>query len=255
VADGGATATNNIPGGEAPASTPIGSRDTQNTETTNYEISSTTPTTVKEAGEVRKLAVAVAVDGKYTPAANGGGEPTYTPVSEEDRAKIEALVKAAVGFDAARGDVVQVTAVRFNRDLAAVGGEEAGSSLFNFTKNDLMRGVELLVLLITGVLLIFFVLRPLLKTATGGGGGGQPQLSGPGGVPVTSLQTTFMGGAGGAQLAQLTGPSGPSEMEQRLDIARIEGQVKASSVKKVADFVEKHPEESTSILRSWVHEG
>jgi len=249
--DAGATATNNIPGGADPAATPIGSRDTQNTETTNYEISNTTTTTIKEAGEVKKLAVAVAVDGSYAPPANGEGEPTYTPVSEEVRAKIEALVKAAVGFDAERGDIVQVTAVRFNRDVAAVGGVEAGSSLFNFTKNDLMRGVELLVLLITGVLLIFFVLRPLLKSATGGG---QPQLAGAGGVPVTALQTTMVG-AGGAQVPQLTGPGGPSEMEQRLDIARIEGQVKASSVKKVADFVEKHPDESTSILRSWVHEG
>ena len=252
ASDGGATATNNIPGGAAPATTPIGSRDTQNTETTNYEISNTTTTTVKEAGEVRKLAVAVAVDGKYTPPATAGGEPTYTPVSEEDRAKIEALVKAAVGFDAERGDQVQVTAVRFNRDLAEVGGAEAGSSLFDFTKNDLMRGVELLVLLITGVLLIFFVLRPLLKTATGGG---LPQLAGGAAPGVASLQTTIVGGAGGAQMAQLSGPSGGSEMEQRLDIARIEGQVKASSVKKVAEFVEKHPDESTSILRSWVHEG
>jgi flagellar M-ring protein FliF len=46
----------------------------------------------------------------------------------------------------------------------------------------------------------------------------------------------------------------PTEMDQRIDIARIEGQVKASSVKKVADFVEKHPDESTTILRGWVHE-
>jgi flagellar M-ring protein FliF len=46
----------------------------------------------------------------------------------------------------------------------------------------------------------------------------------------------------------------PSDMDQRLDIARIEGQVKASSIKKVADFVDSHPEESTAILRSWVHE-
>ena len=249
--DGGATATNNIPGGADPGVTPIGSTDTQTTETTNYEISNTTTTTIKEAGEVKKLAVAVAVDGKYGPPAEAGGEPTYTPVSEEDRAKIEALVKAAVGFDAERGDVVQVTALRFNRDLAAVGGVEAGSSLFNFTKNDLMRGVELLVLLITGVLLIFFVLRPLLKTAAGGGAQ-QAQLTGPGGAAVTPLQTTIM--SGGQPMAQLAGPA-PSEMEHRLDIARIEGQVKASSVKKVADFVEKHPDESTSILRSWVHEG
>ena len=246
VSDGGATATNNIPGGAAPATTPIGSRDSQTTETTNYEISNTTTTTVREAGEIKKLAVAVAVDGKYTPAA-GGGAPTYTPVPEADRAKIEELVKAAIGFDQTRGDQVRVTALRFNRDLAVVGGEEVGSSLFNFTKNDIMRGVELLVLLVTGLLLIFFVLRPLLKSASGGAG--QLQLAG--GGPVTSLQTSIMGGAGGV-MPQL---SSPSEMDQRLDIARIEGQVKASSVKKVADFVEKHPDESTTILRSWVHEG
>lgn len=249
VNDGGATATNNIPGGEAPAATPIGSRDTQNTETTNYEISSTTTTTIKEAGEVKKLAVSVAVDGKWTPAANGG-EPTYAPRTAEEITQIKSLVAAAVGIDEARGDKIEVLNVRFTRDVAAVGGVEAGSSLFNFTKNDLMRGVELLVLLITGVLLIFFVLRPLLKSAAGGGG--QLQLTGAGGVPVTPLQTTLMAAGG---MAQLTGPTGPSEMEQRLDIARIEGQVKASSVKKVADFVEKHPDESTSILRSWVHEG
>jgi flagellar M-ring protein FliF len=253
VNDGGATATNNIPGGADPAATPIGSRDTQNTETTNYEISNTTTTTVKEAGEVKKLAVSVAVDGKWTPAANGRGAATYAARSEQEIAQIKSLVAAAVGIDEARGDKLEVLNVAFARDVPAAGGVEAGSSLFNFTKNDLMRGVELLVLLITGVLLIFFVLRPLLKSATGGGG--QLQLSGAGGVPVTPLQTTMMSAGGGMQMAQLTGPTGPSEMEQRLDIARIEGQVKASSVKKVADFVEKHPDESTSILRNWVHEG
>ena len=154
-----------------------------------------------------------------------------------------------MGFDAARGDQVRVTNVRFNREaLVSAGGEDGGNPLLNFTKNDIMRGVELLVLLITGLLLIFFVLRPLLKTASSGG---VPALGG--GMSVTSLQTSLVGGqpayAGQQQLLA------PSDMEQRLDIARIEGQVKASSVKKVADFVEKHPDESTSILRSWVHEG
>ncbi|MFN3558878.1 MAG: flagellar basal-body MS-ring/collar protein FliF [Brevundimonas sp.] len=246
--DGGATAANNIPGGQAPAATPQGSRDTQNTETTNYEISNTTTTTVKEAGEVKKLAVSVLLDGKWTPAADGKGEPTYAARTAEEIAQIKSLVAAAVGIDETRGDKIEVLNVRFNRDPLAAGGEEAGSSMFNFTKDDAMRGVELLVLLITGVLLIFFVLRPLLKTASSGGPApGQAQLAGPG---VTSLQTTIVGGAGG--VPQL---GAPSEMEQRLDIARIEGQVKASSVKKVAEFVEKHPEESTSILRSWVHEG
>jgi len=252
TSDGGATATNNIPGGAAPATSTAGSRDTANTETTNYEISNTTTTTVKEAGEIKRLAVSVAVDGKWTPGANGAA-PTYAARTPAEIEQIKALVAAAVGIDATRGDKLEVLNARFNRDLAVVGGEEVKSSLFDFTKNDLMRGVELLVLLITGILLIFFVLRPLLKSASGGAPGSAMQLAGalPGGGSVTTLQTTTM--TGGAPMHQLTGP--PSDMEQRLDIARIEGQVKASSVKKVADFVEKHPDESTSILRSWVHEG
>ncbi|MNR28761.1 flagellar MS-ring protein [compost metagenome] len=112
-----------------------------------------------------------------------------------------------------------------------------------------MRGVELLVLLVTGLLLIFFVVRPLLKTASGGGG--VPALVGANGLPVTPLDTQLVGGVLPGQPQML---AAPSEMDQRLDIARIEGQVKASSIKKVADFVDSHPEESTAILRSWVHE-
>ena len=248
VSDGGATATNNIPGGQAPATTPIGSSDTANTETTNYEISNTTTTTIREAGEVKKLAVSVVVDDVRTPAANGEGPATYAARTPEQIEQIKSLVAAAVGIDEARGDKIEVLNVGFTREVADMGGTEAGSSLFDFTKNDIMRGIELLVLLITGLLLIFFVLRPLLKTASGGGG--VPALAGPGGSPAV-LQTSLAGGQGG-DVAQLTGPS---EMEKRLDMARVEGQVKASSVKMVADFVEKNPDESTAILRNWVHEG
>ena len=247
--DGGVTATNNIPGGEAPNATPLGSTRAENTETTNYEISNTTTTTVKEPGEVKKLSVSVAVDGKYTPAADGKGEPTYAARTAEEVQQIKALVAAAVGIDETRGDKLEVVNVRFNREPSAAPGAEEGSSMFAFDKNDIMRGVELLILAVTGFVLVFFVLRPLLKAATGSGGA--PALAGAGGIPVTALDTQVVGGtlAGGAPML-----AGPSDMEQRIDIARIEGQVKASSIKKVADFVDSHPEESTAILRSWMHE-
>lgn len=245
--DGGVTATNNIPGGAAPNATPSGSTTAQNNETTNYEISNVTTTTTKEPGEVKKLSVSVAVDGKWTPPADGKGEPTYAPRTAEEIAQIKSLVAAAAGIDESRGDKIEVLNVRFNRDAGLGGGLDGASSMFNFSKNDIMRGVELLVLLITGVLLIFFVLRPLLKTV--GGGSNLPALAE---VPVTSLQTTLVGPDGQPQLVHL--PS-QSEMDHKIDIARIEGQVKASSVKKVADFVQSHPDEATSILRGWVSEG
>jgi flagellar M-ring protein FliF len=248
--DGGVTAANNIPGGAAPNITPQGSNSAENTETTNYEISSTTTTTTREPGEVRKLAVAVAVDGTWTPAADGNGAPTYAPRSAEEIAQIRSLVAAAVGIDEARGDKIEVVNVRFNRDAGLQGDMAGASSMFDFSKNDIMRGVELLVLLITGLLLIFFVLRPLLKTTTGGAN--VPALVSAAGVPVTQVQTTVIGPDGQPQLVQLPAPS---EMEQKIDIARIEGQVKASSVKKVADFVQAHPDEAAGILRTWVAEG
>lgn len=247
----GATALENIPGGEEAALTAQGSSREDLTETTNYEISNTTTTTVREPGEIKKLAVAVAVDGVWTPGADGAA-PTYAPRTPEQIAEIEELVKAAVGFSVERGDVVRVSNVEFNRQTAPDGGTEAGSGLFDFTKNDMMRGIELLVLLITGILLILFVLRPLLKATTGAGPAGMPAIAAAGGNGVTPVQAMAVGMSGQAAAGQLTGPS---DMDQRLDIARIEGQVKASSVKKVSEFVERHPEESTSILRSWVHEG
>jgi len=247
VPDGGATATNNIPGGTPPATTPVGSTKTDNNETTNYEISNTTTTTVKEPGEVKKLAVSVVVDDVRKPAADGKGPDTFTPRTPAQIEQIKALVAAAVGIDTTRGDLIEVRNIGFTHDVAGAGGTEAGSPLFDFDKNDIMRGVELLVLLITAVLMFFFVVRPLLKTASGatGGGAGSQMMIGPDGQMVTVLETNMVG----APLLP-----GASEMDQRIDIARIEGQVKASSIKKVAEFVESHPEEATSILRGWVHE-
>lgn len=247
--DGGVTATNNIPGGEQADRIPIGSTSGDNAEITNYEISNTTTTTVREPGQIQKLSVAVAVDGVLTPGADGA-EPTYAARPAEEIQQIEALVRAAAGINAERGDQITVTNVRFNRETGLAVGEDGGSSLMDFTKNDIMRGVELLVLVLTGLALIFFVVRPLLKTARGEGG-----------VPVTQLATAPAGGGGmggvlpgmASGAPQLTGP--PSEMEQRLNNAHFEGEVKASSVRRVAEFVDKHPEESASILRNWVHQG
>ena len=63
-------------------------------------------------------------------------------------------------------------------------------------------------------------------------------------------------GSSDGQVAALAGglsPFVPTD-DGRIDIARIEGQVKASSVKKVSEFVDRHPDESVAILRAWLHD-
>jgi len=205
-------------------------------------------TTVREPGTIQRLSVAVAVDGVVTPPAGGEGEATYAPRSEEDMQRIQQLVRSAMGFNEGRGDQVEVVNVRFARpDGAAIGGTEASSGMFNFDQNDIMQMIQWLVLLIVGVLMVFFVLRPLVKAASTGGG--VPMIAGSSGGEGGGGQALGGGTMSGAPALP------PSEMDQRLDIARIEGQVKASSVRKVSEFVDSHPDESTAILRSWVHEG
>ena len=71
-------------------------------------------------GTIKKLSIAVAVDGVTTPGEKG--KPgAYSPRSAEEMQHIDQLVRSAAGFDATRGDQVSVINVRFDHD-AAVGG-------------------------------------------------------------------------------------------------------------------------------------
>ena len=126
---------------------------------------------------------------------------------------------------------------------------------------DFMRIGETAVLFIVALLTIFFVARPLVKGVGTGGNGMMP-------MPM------FAGAGGGGDSQALASASGPmsaqlsydpantpagaaiaaAQANSGIDIARIEGQVKVSAVKQVSDFVDRHPDESVSILRSWLHE-
>ncbi len=257
-----ASASSNVPGGPATttASATDGGNQTTGTEsTTNYEISKTTTTEVQQPGTIKRLSVAVAVDGVSAPGKDGKPGP-YTPRSAEEMQHLNDLVKAAMGFSADRGDSVQVVNVKFP-DAEDGEGVAASSPIMGFDKNDIMRGVELLILGVVAVLTLFMVVRPLVRGAmTGGGGGGLPALIPGGGGAAQAPAATRIVTTSDGQMVTVDAVSGqplalPSpDIDQKIDIARIEGQVKASSVKRVSEFVDKHPEESVSILRSWLHE-
>jgi len=253
--NGAVTADANIPGGLGGAEAgALASASGRTESTTNYEISKTVRTEVNEPGKIQRLSVAVAVDG-VRPVGEDGTPGEYAARSAEEMARIEELVRTAVGYDEARGDQVTVVNMPFDAPAAA-GGVESSNPLTDFDKNDIMRAVELAILAIVALLIVFFVVRPLLKNAGGGSGGGE--LTGPT-QTITRLVTTTPDGqpvqiAVDPATGQPLALPGPDALEQKIDIARIEGQVKASSVKRVADFVETHPEQSVAILRSWLHE-
>jgi flagellar M-ring protein FliF len=249
--DGQTSAAANIPGnakigGNSESSSTASGRQES---TTNYEITKTTRTMVQEPGQLKKISVAVAVDGITAPADKKGKPGAYTPRTAAEMAQIEQLVRTAVGFDKDRGDQVTVVNVRFPT-AEDPDGVTAANPLMGFDKNDIMRAAELGVMAVVAILMMLFIVRPLLRGAVGGGGAG-PQVARLGVTPAGQPMQVGTDPATGQQMAL---PAPNEQLEQKIDIARIEGQVKASSIKRVAEFVDKHPEESVSIIRSWLHE-
>jgi len=271
--DNSVSINNNLPGQDqaAPQETAIKAQSSDsNTESLiNYQNSKTIRTQIHEAGTVKKISVAVLVDGAYQAGADGGA-PAYQPRSAEDLAKLEELVKSTIGYDAERGDTVQIV----NMQFAAVDyGEEAvEQGLFDFTKADIMRFIELGGLVLIGLLVVFFALRPLIKFLT---------------APPTHYapQTAALEGGAQAQLppgqaqqqAALAAPansSGPKEIslvdehgkqlssreikskagiDSAIDVAAVEGKIQATALKKVGELVERHPEESVAVVRGWLY--
>jgi flagellar M-ring protein FliF len=115
---------NALPGQAAPGNADDTKSNTGRTEeTTNYEISKTVKTSTVDGGDVKRLSVAVVVDG------TGGGAAAYKPRTPEEMSKIASLVKSAMGFDAARGDQVQVTNMAFARIVDPDAGTPAPAPL------------------------------------------------------------------------------------------------------------------------------
>ncbi|MCA6123152.1 flagellar M-ring protein FliF [Bradyrhizobium sp. WSM 1704] len=213
-------------------------------ETNNYEISRTTKTEVTEAGRVNRISVAVLVDGAY--AKNEKGEMVYQDRPKEQLDRIAALVRSAIGFDQKRGDQVEVVNLRFAEPPATQPLPEPAGLLgmLQFTKDDIMYVIELGVMMMLGLVVLFMVVRPLVKRIVAADV--IPSLA-----PVPALAEAR------AESAPATGqaliPSGTGAA-QLIDVAQIQGQVHAQAVHRVGELADRNPNETVSIVRQWLSE-
>ncbi len=83
---------------------------------TNYEIDKTVQHIVAELGNIKRLTISVAVDGRYEKGADG--KMHFVARTAEEIQNIEDIVKNAVGYDLARGDQITVTSMKFDNELA-----------------------------------------------------------------------------------------------------------------------------------------
>jgi len=128
-------------------------------ETINYEINRTISKIVMPVGEIKKLSVAVLVDGTYIE--NEKGVEEFQPRSKKEMAALEDVVKKSVGFDVDRGDQVVLSNIPFRKIETVEEFVDEG-----FWKTNLpvvIAIVKYIVLLVALGLIVVFVLRPLVK--------------------------------------------------------------------------------------------
>ncbi|WP_287091344.1 flagellar M-ring protein FliF C-terminal domain-containing protein, partial [Methylobacterium sp.] len=163
-AEGQVSVGNELPGanGGDKAPTPKDATN-KNEETTNYEISRVTKTEIAEGGRIKRLSVAVVLDGVYATAPDG--KQTYSPRTPAEIERITALVRGAVGFDKARGDQIEVVNLRFAEAPSVPQFTEPTliQSLLAPTKEDVLRMAELAVLALLTLIVLLTVVRPLVR--------------------------------------------------------------------------------------------
>lgn len=208
-------------------------------ETVNYEISRKTQTSVSEAGGIKRLSVAVVVDGLYTE--DGQGNAVYNPRSDAELQQLTALVRSAVGFDEARGDTVEVVNMQFAERPNAQGDGTSQPGMFDFTRDDIMNFANMGVTLIIALALLLFVLRPLLKRVL------EPEAE-----PLAIEQATEIHEQGEAT-GQLPAPA-EMENSEWLDNARALGDQHMATLRSVGTLVEENPKQATIIVRDWLNQ-
>src|SRR6201996_241599 len=244
--NGQVTVNNELPGNQQNGGPVARDQSKKTEETNNYEISRTTKTEVTEAGRVNRISVAVLVDGSHVK--NDKGDMVYQDRGKEQLDRIAALVRSAIGFDQKRGDQVEVVNLRFAEApaVAPVSEPTGFLGMLQFTKDDVMYVIELGVMMLLGLVVLFMVIRPLVK-----------RILADEQVAVAASEGALPAITDGSNQQVAAGQSlvpGVNSTAQMIDVAQVQGQVHAQSVHRVGELAERNPNETAAIIRQWLSE-
>jgi len=217
------------------------SASTENS-TTNYEFSKEVANIVQGVGNLKRLSVSVLVNGKYkkTKDANGDEVKTYVPLGQNELDDLTQLVKAAVGFDEKRGDVVSVINMKF-----ADKPVYESSFIDNFKDFDMWKQLFTYILIGLGLYLGFNLVKGLMNTEA------TSKIL----LPFEIQQKAL---AESKKRAKLSAPTEEEELSEDMFISKLSPEARAKMkandkmTKSVISFAQEHPEQATSLMRAWL---
>ena len=233
------TVETNLPDGQGNQGGPKAStRESKTDEQVNFEITKKITNFAREIGAIKRLSVAVLVDGDTVVNTNGIKE--YKPRPAPEMENLTKLVSSAIGFNKERGDTVEVVNMKFADQRLDT--DKPLDLFLGLQKEDLLRITEVTVLSILAILVILLIVRPLVSRAF---------ESFPG-ATAGSDQNLIADGT--LASPALSAPSEFEDYEELIDIETIEGRVSKSALNKVGDIISSNPEEALAIVRGWMYD-
>jgi len=220
----------------------------QHSESKTYAVSKTVRHTIDPAGRIQKIAAAVLVDDAVvqTTDAQGKTVTTHRARTPEEMKQIEDLARAAMGFDATRGDVLSVENVPFVSTPAEQLPPAPITQRVRVVVEDWMWLIRYAALLLLFGLIYLLVLRPvknqLLESFH--------QLTSP---SVPALAGAAAGGEGGA-LSAGPGVVSASDLEQQLNQTNSQVERVVKMKRHLADRVKNDPIAASQLVRQWINE-
>lgn len=241
------TVRNAVPGGakNSDQDNGIKNQSNKNQEIVNYEISKTVRQYIKESGEIKRLSIAVMVDGVRTMTQNG--KEKYATRTQEELQNLKTLVKSAIGFRADRGDEIQVINMRFaNEDLPI---NESSTWGLGITKQDIFRLIELSVFLAVGLLIVFVVLKPFVIAFT------PNKKTTPAGTQDTKKQAPLQQSTEGEQNETLESQKAKRQKStEAVKLKNVSGLVQSDSVDTIYSLLEDYPQQAARVVNTWLNE-
>jgi flagellar M-ring protein FliF len=233
---------NALPGAAAQAAPTDANKSTSNSteETTNYEIDKTVTTSTDDGGSIKRLSVAVVVDGDGA---------TAKPRSAAEMDNIRALVKSAMGFNDARGDQVQVTNMAFAR-VDVDDATPAPKPLLGLDSAYWFKIIEAAIMCVTALLIGLLVVRPLIQRMFAS----NPPITGTGALANASPVVGTLPAPGAAPSGEAGAVPQLAAPHSNIDLSQLDNNVRENSIKKVGEVVSSHPEEALAIIRTWLHQ-
>lgn len=233
------TVASNLPDGDAASDQTSSGESREVRERVNYEVSETEREIIRAAGAIKRLSVAVLINGVST--TNADGTIGYAERPQEELDVLRDLVASAVGFSEDRGDTISIHSLEL--PMETIDGTVAEASFLSRFPIDMMSLLQMVILGIASVILGLFVVRPILL---------QPQ-----GAPPIALSAPPLDGSAA------TLPAGDASMPLGLDPDEVfspsidtlpasQSQLRVEPIDRLKDMIAVRENDTVELLRDWL---